>query len=559
MRVESFKIRDFRSITTAEVPIADLTCLVGGNNEGKSNILRAIVIGMTQLLGYQGRMGREPRRYTGFVERFDEERDLPIGTENPKPSVEVLLRLDEKECEDFHAEFGHRINGELRFRVRLNAAHSERVKVIKQKSGSQLTAKSAEIAAFVRQRLTLEYIPAVRTAEHAFDVVRRLTADQLRVLRRNDEYRELTERLRELERPVLTAIEDDLFESLSEFLPKVKSVSIDRRVVPSRAPHHTGALDLTIDDGEKTYLSAKGDGVQSLAAIAVAKRAAANRGSEGAHLLLAIEEPETHLHPAAIRRLRGVLREMSRDQQILLTTHSPLLIDTEKPSRNVVVSANRAQPADSVEQIRSCLGVEIADNLRSARLVVLVEGSSDVAALTALLSGESQSLGARLSSGELRLESLRGASRLSAHASSMRASACSVYAVLDGDDAGVAAVKKAQQDGRLASTDYMLVHRSNLDEAELEDLYQPRLTKDAVSAQFGVDIRVRVLGGKGDPWSTKVTNLLKKSGKAATSEEMQGLKVYLANHVAELGVAALSQGGKDWIAQLASLLEQRLN
>ncbi len=45
--------------------------------------------------------------------------------------------------------------------------------------------------------------------------------------------------------------------------------------------------------------------------------------------LIAIDEPELSLHPLLVRRLRKVLSRFSADRQIVIATHSPLMIDWE--------------------------------------------------------------------------------------------------------------------------------------------------------------------------------------------------------------------------------------
>lgn len=50
-------------------------------------------------------------------------------------------------------------------------------------------------------------------------------------------------------------------------------------------------------------------------------------GTVGAPLLVGIEEPETALHPAASSSLREVLVEASTTMQVLVTSHSPDLLD----------------------------------------------------------------------------------------------------------------------------------------------------------------------------------------------------------------------------------------
>jgi predicted ATPase len=44
-------------------------------------------------------------------------------------------------------------------------------------------------------------------------------------------------------------------------------------------------------------------------------------------LILAIEEPEASLHPDAIRLIAEMLKDASQQKQILVTTHSPELVD----------------------------------------------------------------------------------------------------------------------------------------------------------------------------------------------------------------------------------------
>jgi len=60
--------------------------------------------------------------------------------------------------------------------------------------------------------------------------------------------------------------------------------------------------------------------------------------SPGAVLL--IEEPENGLHPARIVEVMQVLREISKTTQILLATHSPLVINEMQPEEVSVVTRN---------------------------------------------------------------------------------------------------------------------------------------------------------------------------------------------------------------------------
>ena len=76
--------------------------------------------------------------------------------------------------------------------------------------------------------------------------------------------------------------------------------------------------------------------------------------------LVGIEEPETALHPAAAGALMDSLREAAANTQVLLTSHSPDLLDSFNPDADtlLVVQGNQGAteiaPADpaSLESIR---------------------------------------------------------------------------------------------------------------------------------------------------------------------------------------------------------------
>ena len=110
--------------------------------------------------------------------------------------------------------------------------------------------------------------------------------------------------------------------------------------------------------------------------------------------LVAIEEPETALHPAAMRALVSAFDAATMRTQVLLTTHSPDLLDAEevKPENVRIVQMIDGQtvigPIDeaSVEIVRRNLdtlgGLERNDSLHidyddRQRQLALAKQSSD--------------------------------------------------------------------------------------------------------------------------------------------------------------------------------------
>ena len=58
-------------------------------------------------------------------------------------------------------------------------------------------------------------------------------------------------------------------------------------------------------------------------------------------MILAIEEPETGLHPDAVRLVAEMLKDASQRKQILVTTHSPELIDALSDDPEAIVVCER--------------------------------------------------------------------------------------------------------------------------------------------------------------------------------------------------------------------------
>src|SRR4051794_15086711 len=111
MRLDVFSIQRYRSIITAErLRLGDFTVLVGPNNEGKSNILQALVVGMTELsrsagsrraapLIPQRMQGRETRDYNW---KRDFPRSLQESARVPTTIMNFDFSLTDEEIEEFH-------------------------------------------------------------------------------------------------------------------------------------------------------------------------------------------------------------------------------------------------------------------------------------------------------------------------------------------------------------------------------------------------------------------------------------------------------------------------
>jgi predicted ATPase len=100
------------------------------------------------------------------------------------------------------------------------------------------------------------------------------------------------------------------------------------------------------------------------------------------HIFL-IEEPETHLHPELIRMLMGEIAADQNNNQFIITTHSPVLLDSVLEKLTYCVKYNqdfssitKCDTLPSLRHVLDILDVRLSDLLQ-ANSVIWVEGPTD--------------------------------------------------------------------------------------------------------------------------------------------------------------------------------------
>jgi predicted ATPase len=109
VRLSHFTVRNFRSITDAyKLPLRDFAVLVGPNNEGKSNILKGIVISLGILSRSQYYRSQRTLRYRyGDSETlgYTWPRDFPVALQSTEPEGRSEFGLEFELSEAELAEF----------------------------------------------------------------------------------------------------------------------------------------------------------------------------------------------------------------------------------------------------------------------------------------------------------------------------------------------------------------------------------------------------------------------------------------------------------------------
>lgn len=565
MKLIAFTIQDFRSITQAyKIRIAQTAVLIGPNNEGKSNILRAVVAAMkilTSGLVYSPVLKKlMPLGRRRFQEWYDWDRDFPVKLQQSHPNgksyVTLEFKLDASEITKFQQEVGSSLNGTLPIRVEFSRDGQHVIRVAKQgKGGRSLTQKSAKVAQFLASRLDLEHIPAIRTAESAQRLVDEMVQRQLAQLENDSSYKAALQSIADLQRPLLDKLAVSIQGTLTKFLPRVRTVSLNV-IEEGRYAALRRDCEIVVDDGSPTQLKYKGDGVQSLAALGIMRHASAQR-DRLLNVVVAVEEPESHLHPRAIHELREVLSELSAKHQIIISTHCPLFVDRTEIKRNIIVRDNKAHPAKSIQEIRDILGVRAADNLRHAEVILVVEGEEDKEVLKAVLRAKSQRLRGAVDNNTLCIDTLAGGTNLGYKLGLLRDSLVLYKCFLDNDKTGQDAFEKARAEGLLDNADVTFAICEGMQESEIEDLYNQNAYSQLVRNAYGVDLTLAKFRSN-KKWSVRMREAFKGQGKLWNDQVEKELKWRVAQAILTDPTSALDPNRQGPIDALVSALEESL-
>lgn len=143
---------------------------------------------------------------------------------------------------------------------------------------------------------------------------------------------------------------------------------------------------ITSRDEIEVSIAERGTGFQSAMVLGILRYVASRSNQTAGKVVFVVEEPEAFLHPQTQRAMAKILRDISRDAQLLVTTHSPVLVDSFSVRRIVRLplspsgmryTAKRQElsEADEGRLTRYCDATN--SELVFANAVILVEGHGD--------------------------------------------------------------------------------------------------------------------------------------------------------------------------------------
>lgn len=348
IKVIAIRVADFRSLTNIEIALNDLTVLVGANNAGKTSLLDAVqfAIGANRRI-----LGKED------IHLAKDEADVP---KERRAIVDILIHpMDDagKFVETFpEGSFWTGLWGNgiaqdddqndmvgMRSVLEWSDIHGDYrttrkfLKEWKSFAEWQNAEIGDSIGAAHIEPIALHYIDAKRDLEDDLrtrgSFWRRLTDD----LGLSDvEVQKLEEALSDINKTLVE--KSEVLQHLRENLMELKKVialekaGIDIAPVPRHLRDLSRGVDVSLNSGGASAfpLTRHGMGTRSLASLlvfrayALWRRQRAEEGGDKVHTLLALEEPEAHLHPHAQKALFAQIRNIPG--QRIVSTHSPYFV-----------------------------------------------------------------------------------------------------------------------------------------------------------------------------------------------------------------------------------------
>jgi len=365
MKLRRIQIENFRGITGLDLDLGDTTVLIGENNTGKTAVLDALRFALRDV---------RSRRVCAFG-AYDFH--LPSATAEPISSPAISIRLTFRE--DIAGEWGDKqlaqldrakiiqIDAEgcasviLKVGAIFDATKQEFVQdwEFQNLDGAPLTGVADTAMGVLQSGVPYYYLAALRDAARHFDAKGAFWRPFLK------ESHLTAEKRKEIEKK-LSEVNDLIISSHASFsqavscLREVKDVislsggddlvSID--TVPERLFDvlAKAQVNLNTDTGAKVPIGCHGEGIQSLAVLMLfnAFLQVWNKGDP----IIALEEPEAHLHPSAVRALWQLIERIPG--QKIISTHSGDLLSEV--------------PSDSVIRLHKVSGVVSASRLRDVNL-----------------------------------------------------------------------------------------------------------------------------------------------------------------------------------------------
>lgn len=342
MQLTKIQLENFRGIKTLELPLGPTTILVGENNSGKTTVLHALRACLQYL-----RAGGRAAVFDDFDFHFGNAAADPTSA----PPIDITLTFEESEGNEWSEEIERQLGGDggILMAIAPDDLYRVQLKVTSKFSpitseiitsyafldaaGEPLAGRSQSRLTALQQLRPLFYLSALRDAGKEFSKTSQFWSpfvknSQIDATKKT----EIEDQLQAINEEIIKA--HGTFKGVREHLSKVQElvslgnedvVSVD--AIPARIFDMLNRTQISIASatGARLPIARHGEGTQSLTVLMLfdaflRSELARKQGVKESKPIVALEEPEAHLHPTAVRALWKTIKGI--DGQKIIATHS---------------------------------------------------------------------------------------------------------------------------------------------------------------------------------------------------------------------------------------------
>jgi predicted ATP-dependent endonuclease of OLD family len=380
MELKSIRIRNFRTVEKEQrLDLDGGLTIVGPNNSGKTNLLKAIELLFT---GYNNTFGysREKdltfwvgRAQTSLVANFDGD---------PDESPEIYDCLDE-----LHDILGTSRGDDTEFSLNLYFTNSSNPvyrifpnakKPDDNSARAQYSRKQKELTQRLLSTFVLHYVPSAKGMESLYQ-------DLIIPVMKEAAAQRMHANIQVLENE-LDRIAENINQQFS--IAGLDGIKASFQLPGDSLKDLISGFDLLLQDPSETSVFRKGMGIQSVALIASFMWITKEEMKDEKNVIWLLEEPESYLHPELSESVRKMLSNLREQSLVVTTTHSVGFIpqDPENVIGTSLVGTGSSRRTDihtyntyfeATKRLRNSLGVKFSDFYNLGRFNVFVEGQSD--------------------------------------------------------------------------------------------------------------------------------------------------------------------------------------
>lgn len=426
MKLTRVEVKNYKSISHIVANIDDLTAIVGKNNYGKSALLDAIQcfygdktineddfhMGTDEnieiSLLFSNLLDEDIERYFNYKSMYNKTMLKIMENEGNKELKEREIRkLEEKRKQKFAETIE-------KFNLDLEKNDSILIKLIKPRRGNSVYKLSNDSTVakndFCKLIPPIKVISAIRTPDKETTAGTKSNMKELISLlqgqQEEENYIKIPNSFEKITygeiKALISTNEEEQCRNLSTDLTMhfQEAISTDTLSVKVKIEegfkfdfkYKTVLIDRDMPHKEIDILSC-GTGLQSMMILSILQTYI--KMMNDSNLILLIEEPEVYLHPSLQRKMINTLVKISKKNQVLLTSHSPIIIS--KVDQQNIHCINKVGGVSSIMDATATtiideLGIQVSDILNK-NAVLFVEGKDDNNLFTALINKVATSMG----------------------------------------------------------------------------------------------------------------------------------------------------------------------